>query len=89
MSSNFIEAHVTLAYLGMACFLAISGYGLSRLFPESPGNACSSWFMALLFLGFGLAGAKILRPIGPVLAVAAGVGGFVWVVRYYDRHRPH
>lgn len=86
MIGHLIGAHPFLGYAGMACFLTLSGYGLSRLVRETPLVAIGSWALALFYLAFGLA---TLGSAGPVLALVAAVGGTVWLARYYERHRPH
>lgn len=84
MLGHFIGTHRFLGYTGVACFLALSGYGLSRLARNAPLMAVSSWALAVLYLAFGLAA---LGSGGPVLALAAVVIGAAWLTRYYGKHR--
>jgi len=87
MVNDFINAHRFLAYLAGASFFALSGYFESRIFPRSPGAACGSWAVALLWLAFDLATTRPLLPEGPILAFAVLVGGFAWIALYYRSHR--
>ena len=88
MVNDFINAHRFLAYLAGASFFALSGYFESRIFPRSPGAACGSWGMALLWLAFGLATTKSLQAAGPIMALAVLVAGVASIARYYNSHRP-
>ena len=87
MIGHFMGAHPFWGYAAMATFLALSGYGLSRLAPKNPLMALGSWFMGLLYFAFAMAGLRILSPLGPIAALVALVVGFVWMARYYDKHR--
>ena len=84
MVGHFFSVHRTLAYLAAATLFALLGYGFARLDRKNPLLALTSWFMALLYLTFGLA----TLSGGAVLAVAVFVGGVVWMARYYQKHRP-
>jgi hypothetical protein len=84
MVGHFFSAHRTLAYLVGASFFVLSGCGLARLDRKNPILALGSWFMALLYLTFSLA----TMSGGAVVALAVFVGGVVWMVRYYQKHRP-
>ncbi len=87
MISHFISVHRFLAYAGLGGLFVLSGYGFARLCPKDPLMAIGSWILALLYLAFGLATIRFLRPVGPILALALLVGGVAWMARYYERHR--
>ena len=87
MIEHFITTHRLLAYAAMTCLFALSGYAFSRVSPERPLAAIGSWAFGLLYLAFGLATVGILRPAGPLAALAVLVGGGIWIARYYERHR--
>ena len=88
MIGHFIGVHPFWGYAGMGMFLALSGYGFSRLDPKSPLLALGSWFMSLMYFAFALAGLRILSPLGPIAALVALIVGLVWMARYYQKHRP-
>jgi CHASE2 domain-containing sensor protein len=87
MMNTILGAHHSLAYAALAGLFALSGYGFARLSPGRPLMAIGSWMFALLYLCFGLASARLLDPLGPILALVAAVAGVAWMARYYDRHR--
>jgi len=87
MTHDFIAAHRLLTYFAGAGVFALSGYGLARLFPGNHLSALGSWFIALLYLAFGLASVRSLSPLGPALALVALAAGFAWMARYYVKHR--
>ncbi len=88
MIRNFMSAHRFLAYLAGAGFFGLLGFIESRVFPRDSSIAIPSWFFAILLLSFDLATTRSLLPEGPILGLAVFVGGIVWMVRYYNRHRP-
>ena len=71
----------------LAAMMASWGYVETRLYPDAPGVACTSWIWALLILVSAIFMAPVAGSLRFALAVAAVGTGSVLILAYYKAHR--
>ncbi len=82
--SLFLHTHATSAATFLVAFLAGIGYLETRLFPEAPIMAGTTWTLGLLILCLALSGLPLSGGLGVLFIVAwigLGIAGMVWFFR--------
>ena len=82
--SSFLHTHATSAAMLLVVFLAGIGYLETRLFPEAPIMAGTTWTLGLLILCLALSGLPVSGGLGVlfvVVWVGLGIAGIVWFFR--------
>jgi hypothetical protein len=82
--SLFLHTHATSAGMLLVAFLAGIGYLETRLFPEAPGMAGTTWTLGLLILCLALSGLPVSGGLGAlfiVVWIGLGIAGMVWFFR--------
>jgi len=75
---SVIHGHTMLAALALVATLAVIGYLETRLFPDAPVAAGTSWVLGLLILCFALSGLPVSGWVGVLFIgvwLALGIGG--------------
>ena len=84
-ASSFFHAHATSAALLLVGVLAGIGYLETRLFPEAPMMAGTTWTLGLIILCFALSGLPVSGWLG-VLFVFLWIGlGIAGMVRFFKK----
>lgn len=85
--NSFLHAHTTSAAMLLVAVLAGIGYLETRLFPESPMMAGTSWFLGLLILCLALSGIPVSGGVG-ALFILVWIGlGVAGMARFFRKRR--
>lgn len=83
--NSFLHTHPTSVAMLLVVVLAGFGYLETRLFPEAPVMAATSWTLGLLILCFALSGLPVSGGLG-VLFIVVWIGlGITGMVRFFRR----
>jgi hypothetical protein len=86
-ASSFVHAHGTSAALLLVAVLAGIGYLETRLFPEAPMMAGTTWTLGLIILCLALSGLPVSGGLG-VLFIVVWIGlGIAGIVQFFKRRR--
>jgi hypothetical protein len=81
--NSFLHTHATSAALFLVAALAGIGYLETRLFPEAPMMAGTTWTLGLLILCVALSGLPVAGGLG-VLFIVVWIGlGIAGMVRFF------
>src|SRR5207247_7345944 len=86
MFGEFISHHPVLGGVGGFFLIVLTGWIEHRITGQ-PDATCVTWFMGLLVVVGGIANLGVLGQIRWLLAGLIFIGGTVWLVRYYKKHR--
>jgi hypothetical protein len=85
--NSFLHTHATSASVFLIATLMGLGYLETRLFPEAPMMAGTTWTLGLLILCLALSGLPVSGGLGVlfiVIWIGLGIAGFV---RFFRRRR--
>lgn len=86
-ASSFLNTHATSAALLLVAFLAGIGYLETRLFPEAPMMAGTTWTLGLLILCLALSGLPVSGGLGVLFIVVWLALGIAGMVHFFRRRR--
>ncbi|HTS05056.1 MAG TPA: hypothetical protein VMP68_05690 [Candidatus Eisenbacteria bacterium] len=86
-TSSFLHAHATSSALILVAVLAGIGFLETRLFPEAPMMAGTTWTLGLLILCLALSGLPVSGGLGVLFIVVWVALGIAGMVRFFRRKR--
>jgi hypothetical protein len=85
--NSFLHMHTTSAAMLLVAVLAGIGYLETRLFPEAPMMAGTTWTLGLLILCLALSGLPASGGLGTLFMVVWIGFGIAGMVRFFRRRR--
>jgi len=86
-ASSFLHTHATVAAMLLVAVLAGISYLETRLFPEAPMMAGTTWTLGLLILCLALSGLPVSGALGGIFIVVWIGLGIAGIVQFFQRRR--